>query len=46
LDAQRSLYAAQRTLVSTQLTRAVNRVDLYRALGGDDTVDAVAATPP
>ena len=35
LDAQRSLYAAQRTLVSTRLIELDNRVDLYRALGGD-----------
>lgn len=35
LDAQRSLYSAQRGLVATRLVRAANRVDLYRALGGD-----------
>ena len=34
LDAQRSLYSAQRTLVATQLTDALNKVRLYRALGG------------
>ena len=45
LDAQRSLYAAQRSMVSVQLVGAVNRVALYRALGGDDTFEAVAATP-
>ena len=39
LDAQRSLYTAQRTLLSTQLVEASNRVTLYRALGGE----AVAA---
>lgn len=39
LDAQRSLYTAQRTLVQTRLTGAVNRVDLYRALGGDATLN-------
>jgi multidrug efflux system outer membrane protein len=38
LDAQRSLYSAQRTLVSTQLIGASNRVTLYRALGGDSTL--------
>ncbi len=36
LDAQRSLYAAQRTLVETQLTRVTNLIDLYRALGADE----------
>lgn len=35
LDAQRSLYSAQRTLVSTRLARSSNLVDLYRTLGGD-----------
>ena len=45
LDAQRSLYTAQRTLVAVQLTAASNRVSLYRALGGDSTLD-VAPTGP
>ena len=50
LDAQRSLYSAERTLVQTQLTRASNLVTLYRVLGGDSLVEAsksgpVAATP-
>jgi multidrug efflux system outer membrane protein len=35
LDAQRSYYAVQQTLVQTKLAAAQNRVDLYRALGGD-----------
>lgn len=35
LDAQRSLYAARRTLVTTQRVGASNLVSLYRALGGD-----------
>ena len=35
LDAQRSYYSAQRIVVQTKLTAAQNRVDLYRALGGD-----------
>jgi multidrug efflux system outer membrane protein len=33
LDAQRTLYAARRSLVQTWLVRAQNRVALYRALG-------------
>ncbi|WP_419808562.1 efflux transporter outer membrane subunit [Sphingomonas sp.] len=45
LDAQRSLYTAQRTLVATALVGASNRVALYRALGGDSTLDATAAGP-
>lgn len=35
LDAQRTLYAAQKTMVAILLDGAVNRVDLYRALGGE-----------
>ena len=35
LDAQRSLYAAERTLVATRLEHAINRVTLFRVLGGD-----------
>jgi multidrug efflux system outer membrane protein len=38
LDAQRSLYSAQRSLVAIQLVGASNRVTLYRALGGDSTL--------
>ena len=45
LDAQRSLYTAQRTLVATQLVAASNRVSLYRALGGDATLDAIPTKP-
>ena len=45
LDSQRTLYAAQQTLVSTQLTAGQNRVTLYQVLGGDSTLDATAAGP-
>lgn len=34
LAAQRDLFAARQELVDVRLTRLVNRVDLYRALGG------------
>ena len=34
LDAQRSLYSAQQSLISTRLAEQVNRVTLYKALGG------------
>jgi multidrug efflux system outer membrane protein len=34
LDAQRSLYAAQRVLVALNLQRRVNQVKLYAVLGG------------
>jgi multidrug efflux system outer membrane protein len=45
LDAQRSLYSAQRVLVGTRLVAAQNRVALYRALGGDATLDVTPAGP-
>lgn len=35
LDAQRSYYAAQQTLVNTKLAAAQNIVDTYQAVGGD-----------
>lgn len=44
LDAQRTLYAARRSFVATQLTAADSRVTLYRVLGGD-TLAPVAAQP-
>lgn len=34
LDAQRSLYSAQQTLISLELSEQVNRVTLYKTLGG------------
>lgn len=34
LDAQRSLYAAEQSLLATRLTREASAVELYRALGG------------
>lgn len=34
LDAERSLYSAQQTLITTQLGQASNLVTLYKALGG------------
>ena len=42
LDAQRSLYTAQRSLVGERLALATNRVTLYRVLGGDQ---ALASRP-
>ena len=35
LDAQRTYYSAQQSLVQMRLAAATNLVDLYRALGGD-----------
>jgi multidrug efflux system outer membrane protein len=45
LDAQRSLYQAQRTLATTRLVEASNRVNLYRALGGDTLLEATPQGP-
>ncbi|TPG11978.1 efflux transporter outer membrane subunit [Sphingomonas oligophenolica] len=54
LDAQRSYYTAQRTLIATQLVAATNKVTLYQVLGGDSLLEptangpepVTAATPP
>ncbi|MBO9737711.1 efflux transporter outer membrane subunit [Xanthomonas axonopodis pv. begoniae] len=52
LDAQRSLYGAQQTLINTQLARFTNLVTFYKAMGGgwlqSDTPTATAtpATEP
>jgi multidrug efflux system outer membrane protein len=46
LDAQRSLYSAQRTVVQTQLTAARNLVDLYRAIGGDTLLQNLPVCQP
>jgi multidrug efflux system outer membrane protein len=40
LEAQRTLYAARRTLAATRLIKADNLVTLYRTLGGDQLIDA------
>ncbi|MBB3912493.1 efflux transporter outer membrane subunit [Sphingomonas desiccabilis] len=45
LDAQRSLYQSQRTLVQTRLVAASNRVTLYRTLGGDTLLEATDQGP-
>ncbi|SEI85515.1 outer membrane protein, multidrug efflux system [Sphingomonas sp. OV641] len=42
LDAQRSLYAAQQSVLQTRLVRATNLVTLYRTLGGDSQLDVEA----
>lgn len=40
LDAQRAAYQAQRTLLTSQLVEASNRVTLYRALGGETVTES------
>lgn len=34
LDAQRTLYSAERSMLATRLARAANMIELYRAMGG------------
>jgi len=46
LDAQRSYYSAQQTLVQAKLTAASNRVDLYQTLGGDSLLQPPVETSP
>lgn len=43
LDAQRSLYTAERTLIAASLTETVNLVNLYRSLGGDQETRSIPA---
>jgi multidrug efflux system outer membrane protein len=45
LDAQRAAYQAQRSLLTTQLVEASNRVALYRALGGETAQPPQGAVP-
>ena len=42
LDAQRSLYGAQQSLIATRLARLANGVTLYKALGGGWTSGSAA----
>jgi multidrug efflux system outer membrane protein len=44
LDAQRSLYAAQQSLITLVLAEQVNRLTLYKVLGGGGEIDAVVAS--
>jgi multidrug efflux system outer membrane protein len=46
LDAQRSYYAAQQTLVSTKLTAAQNIVATYQAIGGDALLEGTPICQP
>ncbi|MDB5423556.1 MAG: efflux transporter outer rane subunit [Phenylobacterium sp.] len=42
LDAQRTLYAARQTLLTARLVEALNRVDIYKTLGGGGAVEGGA----
>ena len=44
LDAQRSLYSAQQSLISLQLVEQVNRITVYRVLGGGWSEASLEAT--
>lgn len=44
LDAQRSLYSVQQSLITTRLARLVNLVTLYKVMGGGWT-ETASATP-
>jgi multidrug efflux system outer membrane protein len=46
LITQRTLYQARQTLAATRLIRADNLVTLYRTLGGDQLIDAMAPPKP
>jgi multidrug efflux system outer membrane protein len=46
LDAQRSYYNAQQTLVRTKLNAAENIVDVYQAIGGDVLLQATPVCQP
>jgi len=46
LDAQRTLYAAERSLVTARRARAENVAVLYRVLGGDALLDTGAFERP
>lgn len=45
LDAQRSLYAARKNLISTRLSRFTNQVSFYKAMGGG-WIEASASRQP
>jgi len=45
LDAQRSYYSAQRSLVLSKLAAAQNLVDLYESLGGDSLLQSGSEGP-
>ncbi|HZC37610.1 MAG TPA: efflux transporter outer membrane subunit [Sphingomicrobium sp.] len=45
LDAQRSYYTVQQTLVQTKRTAAQNRVTLYQTLGGDSMIETAPLCP-
>ncbi len=45
LDSQRSLYAAQQSLIATRLARLNNQISLYKALGGGWTEKSVVEKP-
>jgi multidrug efflux system outer membrane protein len=45
LDAQRSLYSAQQGLITARLSQQVNRITLYKVLGGGVSAESAAKAP-
>jgi len=45
LDAQRTLFAAEQTLIGLRLAEQLNRVTLYKVLGGPDRTALASAKP-
>ncbi len=45
LDAQRSLYSAQQGLITARLSQQINRITLYKVLGGGVRADSATAAP-
>ncbi len=45
LDAQRSLYTAQQTLIGLRLSEQLNRVTLWKVLGGEQVQASSASAP-
>lgn len=45
LDAQRTLFAAEQTLIGLRLAEQLNRVTLYKVLGGPDRAALASAKP-
>ena len=45
LDTQRSLYSAQQGLITARLSQQVNRITLYKVLGGGVRADSATAEP-
>ena len=45
LDAQRSLYTAQQTLINLRLSEQLNRITLWKVMGGEQGAQAIESLP-